>query len=80
MNEAQPMPVPQILLTGKKIEGVWESVLLVRGEFEKTVTGGELQDLIARALADYLTLTYPDSTRFQVSMQLSVPPPGVAKL
>lgn len=72
MNEA-PI-VPQILLTGKKIEGVWESVLLVRGEFEKTVTGGELQDLMARALADYLNLAYPDNTRFQISMQLSVPP------
>lgn len=73
MNEAQPMPVPQILLTGKKIEGVWESVLLVRGEFEKTVTGGELQDLIVRALGDYLSLGYTDNTRFQVTLQLSVP-------
>lgn len=74
MNEnEQGQGIPQVVVAARKIEGKWESVLLIKGEFERTFTGDDVSDLLKRALAPFTSIEYPDDTRVQVTLNMSIP-------
>lgn len=65
--------VPQVLIAIRRVEGVWECAVLTQGNLDRTLTGGELPDLIARALAPFMDPSFPDDTRVMLTYNISIP-------
>ncbi len=65
--------VPQVLIAYRKLDGVWESAILVQGNLDRTLTGGELPDLIQRGLAQFTEAELPENTRLMITLNMSIP-------
>lgn len=65
--------VPQVLVTCRKLDGQWEGVLIVRGDFERTYRGDDLATVISSAINTFLSLPYAENTRVQVVMNIVEP-------
>lgn len=80
MNEST---VPQVMVAARKIEGLWQAVLLIRGEFNRTFIGTDVSKVLHDALGFFTSPEYPDDTRVQVVLNLSIPevdPPMIASV
>lgn len=69
----QQPQVPQVLIAIRKLDGVWESAILVQGNLDRTLTGGSLPDLITRALAQFTEPEMPNDTRLMLTFNMSLP-------
>ena len=69
--------VPQVLVSCRKLNGVWEAVLIVKGEFERTYRGEDLGDVVTSAIGNFLTFPYSEDTRVQVVMNIVSPETSV---
>ena len=73
----QQPAVPQVLIAFRRLKGVWECAVMANGNLDRTLTGGDFPDLIARALAEYAEIEFPDDTRAMIQFNLAIPAPPV---
>ena len=76
MQEEQVPQVPQVLMAIRKLDGQWECAVLTQGNLERTLTGGNLSDLISRGLAPFSSLDFPDYTRVMLTYNIAIPTTG----
>jgi len=72
MNENQQQ-VPQVVVAARKIDGEFQAVLLVKGEFERTFSGEDLDTVLRNALGAFTSPVYPNDTRVQITFNMSIP-------
>ncbi len=67
-EQMQQMQVPQLMLVARKVEQGYDAALLVNGQFDRSVTGGDLTAVL-RELRDELEKQgLPLNSRIQISI------------
>lgn len=79
-QQQQFPPMPQVVLAVRRIEGKWQSALLVRGEFDRTFAGDSLPEVVNSALAGFMDADFPNDTRVQVMLNMHIPEQPESKI